>query len=134
MHCLMPVVANSRNLERGCNIVEELRVPARWRVEEDEWVTEGRKITSEEGLDRIREAMDSRGSILVEHWIHRGSQAPARLVFDEFEDFVEYLQRDSAGGDAVDVWLVQELCTRENRFEWGKVPDLDGSTPRRGVY
>lgn len=114
--------------------MDEIRIQARWRVTDDEWVKDGRKLTSVERLDRIRKAMESRGSILVEHWRLRGGQAPARLVIDEFEDFVEYIQKEVAGGDAVDIWLVHELCTAENRFEWGKVPDVDGYTPQRGAY
>jgi hypothetical protein len=120
--------------EKGWWLLEEIRLSARWRSEEDEWIAESEPVTSTEGLARLQEAMESRGSVLVAHWRYRGGAAPVHSVFDVFEDFVAYLHGAAAGGDALDIWLVQELCTPANRFVQGKVPDLDGCTPRKGSY
>jgi hypothetical protein len=114
--------------------LEEVRVASRWRADQDEWVEDFQKITSSENLSRIRDMMESRGSILVAHWIYRGGGSPVRVVFDDFGEFMAYVQTAAAGGDALDVWLVEDLCTPSNRFATGMVPDLDGRTPRRGSY
>jgi len=106
---------------------------ARWRVEEDDWRSDGRNIVSPENLAAIREVLH-RGCVIVEHWLYRGTSAPTRKVFDDFDEFIEYLQTHTHGGDAIDVWSMVDLCTPENRIAEGKVPDLDGCVPRSGAY
>jgi len=62
----------------------------RFYSEDDEWTTGGGKITAPESLQLIRKTLDDEGPIIVEHWFYRGSCAPDRLVFDDFDRFVEY--------------------------------------------
>jgi hypothetical protein len=114
--------------------MDEIRLKARWRAEGDEWGSDGRKIVSSENLTAIREVLENRGCIIVEHWLYRGASAPERKVFDDFDDFLSYLRAHANGGDAIDVWSMHDLCTPQNRIADGKVPDLDGCVPRDGAY
>ncbi|MCM3873798.1 MAG: hypothetical protein ND895_24180 [Pyrinomonadaceae bacterium] len=114
--------------------MNEIRSKARWRAEQDDWQPNGRKIASAQNLNAIRDVLENRGSIIVEHWLYRGASAPERKVFDDFEDFLDYLKAHTYGGDAIDVWSMHDLCTRQNRLATGKVPDLDGCVPSHGAY
>ncbi len=68
---------------------------ARWRSEQHRWSTSGSKITSPENLEAIRDAIENRDVIIVEHWFFCGASAPDRMVFDDFDDFVDYIQNKS---------------------------------------
>ena len=114
--------------------MDEIRSRARWRAEQDEWRSDGRKIVSPENLNTIREVLEKVGCVIVEHWLYRGASAPERKVFDDFDEFLDYIKTHAFGGDAIDVWSMHDLCTQENRIADGKVPDLDGCVPRRGAY
>jgi len=113
--------------------MKEIRVKARWRNEQHRWSTSGSKITSPESLGAIRDAID-RDVIIVEHWVFCGASSPTRMVFDDFDDFVDYIQNKSSGGDAIDIWLMHDHCKPENRFLEGKIPDEDGCIPKKGAY
>jgi hypothetical protein len=39
----------------------------RWRIEADDWRAEGPRITDSENLAAIREALEQRGPVIVEH-------------------------------------------------------------------
>jgi hypothetical protein len=82
----------------------------------------------------IREVLENKGRIVVVHWLYRGSSAPARMIFDDFQRFQEYLRAKTSGGDAIDVWSLHDVCTPQNRVAEGKVPDLDGHVLARGAY
>jgi hypothetical protein len=56
------------------------------------------------------------------------------MVFDTYEDFTEFLRTRTSGGDAVDVWSMEDLCMPENRLAEGKVPDEAGCVPEGGAY
>jgi len=114
--------------------MDEIRLKARWRVEQDEWSSDGRKIVSPENLNAIRDVLEERGCIIVEHWLYRGASAPERRVFDDFEEFLSYIKEETYGGDSIHVWSMHDLCTQQNRLAAGKVPDLDGCVPRGGAY
>jgi hypothetical protein len=62
------------------------------RVEADEWSPDGRKILSAENIEAIRKALEDEGPIIVEHWHYYGSRSPDRFVFDDLDDFMEYVQ------------------------------------------
>lgn len=114
--------------------MNEIRAKARWRAERDDWRSDGHKIVSSENLTAIRDVLENRGCIIVEHWLYRGASAPERRVFDDFDEFLNYIKTSTYGGDAVDVWSMHDLCTPQNRLAEGKIPDLDGCVPSRGAY
>jgi len=104
------------------------------RAEADDWTPNGRKILSPENLTVIRNTLENEGPIIVEHWFYRGSRSPDRLVFDDFDNFVEYVQSKSAIGDAFHVWNYASVCKDENEIAAGKFPDDDDCVPRKGTY
>ena len=106
----------------------------RFRSEADEWGPNGRTITSPETLGAIRHCLETNGSVIVEHWFYRGSRAPDRMVFDDYEAFIEYLDSNAFAGDAIHVWSYSDLCRSDNELVNGKCPDDDGLTPKRGAY
>ena len=114
--------------------MKEIRVKSRWRDEGHRWSINGSRITSPENLETIRDAIENRDVIILEHWHYCGSTAPDRMVFDDFDAFVEYVQHKTSGGDAIDIWLMHDHCRPENRFLEGKIPDEDGCVPDGGAY
>ena len=105
-----------------------------WRSEDDNWSSDGEKITDERKLAIVRQVLDNTGPILVEHWFYRGSCAPNRTVFDDYEDFIEYLQQHAKAGDAIHVWDLHPLLRDDNELVHGKCPAEDGTIPKGGAY
>lgn len=106
----------------------------RFRHEGDDWSTEGAKINSPENLEKIRTVLEEEGPIFIQHWFYRGGSAPHYAVFDEYEDFIQYLNENSYAGDAIDTWSVWKICNPDNRLVEGKCPDENGLIPRGGAY
>jgi len=106
----------------------------RFRSDDDGWTADGGKITAPEALDAIRRCLDEDGSILVEHWFYRGSCAPDRTVFNNFEAFTNYLDAHASAGDAIHVWSFAAVCRNDNELASGKCPDENGLVPSRGAY
>jgi hypothetical protein len=106
----------------------------RFRSEDDDWTVDGRKITASEVLETVRQCLENEGPIIVEHWYYRGSCAPDRSVFDDYEAFVEYLDAHASAGDAIHVWSFAAVCRNDNELASGKCPDEDGLVPRQGAY
>ena len=104
------------------------------RYEPDEWSQEGLKITSPENLESVRSVLENEGPILVKHWFYRAATGPQHMVFDDYEDFVSYLNEHAYAGDAFDVWSILRICEGEKCIAQGKCPDEDGLIPRRGAY
>lgn len=106
----------------------------RFRSDADDWKPDGAKITDPAALEAIRHCLESEGSIIVEHWFYRGSRAPDRVVFNEFEEFEEYLSSFACAGDDFHVWSFSRACRNDNELANGKCPDDDGLVPRGGPY
>lgn len=113
---------------------KELTFTTSWRNNEHNWGKAGSKITSEENLLKIKNVLENVGSIIVEHWIYCGSQAPERSVFDDCDDFVEYLKNNAHAGDIISVWSMHELLNDQNQLASGKCPAADGCIPEGGAY
>ena len=107
---------------------------ARWIHEGDEWHTDGRSILAPDNLQRIRDVLEQKGPIIVEHWFYRGSSAPDRHVFEDYDDFIEYLNSSAFAGDAIHVWSFPEACHDGNTLASGKCPDDKGRVPKKGAY
>lgn len=98
------------------------------------WSTTGRNILSPDRLAAIRKVLEDKGPVIVEHWFYYGSRAPDRLVFDDYDQFVEYLKTKAGPGDALYVWDFADVCRDDNKLANGKYPDADGRVPARGSY
>ena len=103
-----------------------------WVVESDEWGA-GPSILAEETLARLREALED-SPVILEHWFYRGSSAPARLIFEDFDALREYLGRGWNPGDAFHAWRYDQACRDDNQLAHGKLPDERGRVPKRGAY
>lgn len=106
----------------------------RFRSEDDDWTANGCKITTPEALDGIRRCVEEEGPIIVEHWFYRGSCAPDRAVFNDFEAFTKYLDAHAFAGDAIHIWSFAAVCRNDNELASGKCPDENGLVPTRGAY
>ena len=104
------------------------------RYEPDEWTPDGHKILSDENLGIIRKTLEDEGPIIVEHWFYRGSRSPDRFVFEDLDDFVEYVNSKARPGDAFHVWSFYLICRDEKVIAHGKYPDADGCIPKKGAY
>jgi hypothetical protein len=103
------------------------------RAEEDQWSIEGRKILDPSKLATIRDGLE-RSPVIVEHWFYRLGRSPRRVIFDDFEDFEQYLRDEAGPGDAFHVWEFASLCRDENTLVNGKYPDSEGRVPETGAY
>lgn len=99
-----------------------------------EWTTQRSKINAPDRLQAIQEVLDKRGPIIAQHWFYYGGRAPDRLVFDDYDEFIEYLNSKAKAGDAFDVWSFADVCTRDNMLAEGKMPDEQGRVPVGGAY
>jgi hypothetical protein len=104
-----------------------------YRSEQDGWGYTARNIRSEERLSLIRGALE-KSPIILEHWFYRMGRRPERKVFDDFEDFTDYLATHVQPGDALHVWRFDQVCRNDNALTSGKYPDTDGMVPERGAY
>jgi hypothetical protein len=91
------------------------------------------RIISPEPLAAIRETLEH-SPVIMEHWFYRGSCAPDRFIFDDYDKFEEYLRTRTRPGDANHVWRYDSLCRDDNVLTHGKCPDTDGLVPKKGAY
>lgn len=100
------------------------------RNEKHNWVKDGPNILSPEKLKAIERLCP----IIVEHRVYCGGGNPYKLVFDDVEDFTEYLRVKAKPGDNIIVWSYYDLCRDDNISGHGKYPDVDGCVPTGGAY
>ncbi|MBA4149837.1 MAG: hypothetical protein H0X66_17115 [Verrucomicrobia bacterium] len=103
------------------------------RYEGDRWGFDAPSISSPERLAAIKQALEQ-SPIIVEHRFYRGSCAPDRLVFEDYEVFTEYLHAKVRPGDSLWFWRFDQLCRDDNCLTHGKFPDTDGMVPSGGAY
>lgn len=101
--------------------------------EVENWSTTGANILAPQLLDRVRAILEQQ-PIIVEHGLYRGASAPLRLIFEEYEDFLDYLKSRAKPGDRFLIWGFGDLCRNDNWLANGKYPDEVGRTPRGGAY
>jgi hypothetical protein len=98
----------------------------------DDWSNSGANILAPELLAKIRDILE-RQPVILEHRLYRDSSAPLRLIFDDYEDFLDHL-KSARPGDHVLVWGYADLCRGDNELVNAKYPDSTGRTPRGGPY
>jgi hypothetical protein len=99
-----------------------------------EWTADGRNILSPDRLAAIRRVLEEVGPVIVEHWFYYGGCSPDRRVFEDYDEFVEYLRANAKPGDALHVWEFSRVCRDDNTLAHGKYPDTEGRVPKGGAY
>ena len=105
-----------------------------YRVEADEWICDGEKISDPAKLATIKKLLEKDGPVLVEHKFLRGARAPHSVVFDDYEDFIEYLTAEARAGDKISVWSLRPFMRDTPPLAFGKCPAEDGAVPKKGAY
>jgi hypothetical protein len=104
------------------------------RTEADEWTHDGAKISDPEKLSAIEKVLRESGPVLIRHSFLRGGRAPHQVVFDEFDELVEYLTESARAGDNIMVWDLWPYMRDVKPLASGKCPDADGTVPKKGAY
>jgi len=97
------------------------------------WGHESPSILAPERLAAIKQAFEG-SALIVEHRILFGGRAAESFVFDDYEDFENYLLAKVRPGDALWFWRYNDLCRNDNAVAHGKYPNSDGQTPNGGAY
>ena len=105
-----------------------------YRVEADEWTCDGEKISDSSKLAAIKNVLEKDGPVLVEHRFLRGARAPHTVVFNDYEDFVEYLTAEARAGDNISIWSLWPFMRDTPPLAFGKCPAEDGAVPKKGAY
>jgi len=104
-----------------------------YRVESDGWSPEGENILSPQNLALLQEKF-RQAPLIVEHKSYRGMSSPSRFVFEDFEEFMDYLNAKTYAGDAIYIWDFEGLCRDDTMTMRGKCPADDSCVPRGGAY
>jgi hypothetical protein len=99
--------------------------------EKDDWVSDASKITS--ALPVIQSALEN-GILVLEHRFYRGSRAPSRTFWEDFNELKAYLDTKAQPGDSFCFWEFAKVCRTDNTLAQGKYPDERGRVPLRGAY
>ena len=105
----------------------------RYRVESDVWTLEGDNLLSPQNLALLK-AKFAQSPLIVEHRFYRAASSPSRSVFEDFEEFMGYLNEKACAGDHIWIWDFEALCRDDNATTHGKCPADDGCVPLRGAY
>jgi len=98
------------------------------------WISAGSKITSESSLALIREELEDEGPILVCHWFYKAGCGPDFLLFNEEQEFIQYLVDSAHAGDAIGVWSCLRITNNLEPIADGKCPDKNERIPEFGSY
>ena len=105
------------------------------RYEPDDWSGHGDKFTDPERLRRIKVLLAEGRLLIVEHWHYRGSRAPDRIVIEDYDDLLEYLEKNAIAGDIVDIFDMSDAWSKKgDPVVSGKCPDKHGEIPKNGAY
>ena len=90
-------------------------------------------VLAPEQIEAILEAFKG-SSLIVEHRFLCGGRSSDSFVFDDFEDFEQYLHTKAKPGDNFWFWRYADLCRDDNVVAHGKYPNSDGSVLDGGSY
>lgn len=96
----------------------------------ENWTKTGENILSEEIQRKIQHYLGEVGFLIVLHRHFCGAKGPTRLVFDDYDEFREYLATNARPGDMILIWPFPE---GDPAFE-GKYPNEKGEIPIKGAY
>ncbi len=105
-----------------------------WFSEADEWAVGLPAISDSSLLDEMKRVFEAGKIVVVEHWFYRGSSAPDRLVFDDYDMFEEYLREKGRAGDSIHVFDITGALKDGAQVVHGKCPNERGETPKKGAY
>jgi hypothetical protein len=97
------------------------------------WGNEVPNVLAPEQITAIKQAFQG-SSLIVEHRFLNGGSRPDGIVFDDYEDFEEYLHAKVRPGDSLWFWRYNDLCRDDNAITYGKYPDAEGKVPSGGAY
>ena len=98
-----------------------------------QWGNEAPNVLAPERLAAIRRAFQG-SSVMVEHRFLFGGRRPDSIVFDDYDDFDEYLRTKVNPGDDLWFWRYNDLCWDGNAVTHGKYPNAEGEVPTGGAY
>jgi len=101
---------------------------------DDQWSSSEENLLSHRITEEIRRVLRDIGPLIVEHRLYRGSSGPRRLIFEEYEDFTEYMSKKAHPGDHFLLWNYSALCRGDNAQVRAKYPDPLGRIPLGGAY
>jgi hypothetical protein len=104
------------------------------RSEAHDWSREGERINDDQKLALLKRVLEESGPVILEHRSYCRSSAPERLIFDDFDELVDYLSRKAKAGDSIWVWNLDGLLREDNALVYGKCPAEDGTVPKGGAY
>jgi hypothetical protein len=90
-------------------------------------------IASEQNKTKIRDAL-TKGYIVLEHMHFGGGTGLDKLLIDEYEDFLTYIETKAKPGDQFVIYAIEDLFDRGLYLLKCKFPDDQGRTPRGGSY
>lgn len=102
------------------------------RSDLDDWAP-GTHVLNPQRISSLKAVLEST-PVILEHWFYRGSRAPARLIFDDYDDLHGYVATRTTPGDSLWVWRWDSACRDDNSILTGKVPNANGVAPKRGAY